>query len=485
MSRELKRLSGLVLAMFLALLVSSSIIQLFQAGALAADDRNTRARYDSYRVQRGPILAGSTPIAESVAVSDSYRWQRNYSSGALYSAVTGYFPILGQATGLEGALNDYLSGTSSDQFFDKIQSLVTGQAPKGATVNTTINPTLQQAAWDALGNYQGAVIVTEPSTGKILAMVSKPTFDPNLLASHDQNEVQSTYQGLLTDPSQPLYNRAIAGNMNPPGSTFKLVVAAAAIESGNFTPDTTFPDLASLTLPGTSTVIQNSGGGTCAGGGQVSIATALRNSCNIPFAELGQQLGYKAIRAMAEKFGFNSTFDVPTAAEASVYPTGALDDSQTMMTAYGQFDVRATPLQMAMVSAAIANGGKVMNPTLVNSITSSNLSVIKEFSPSEYTQAISPQTAATLTQMMVNNVAGGAASNAAISGIQVAGKTGTAQNGATDPYTLWFTGFAPANNPQYAITVLVENGGGLGQTGYGNLIAAPIAKKVLEAVLNK
>lgn len=485
MNRELKRISILVLGMFLALLVSSSIIQLFQAGTLSADARNTRSRYDDYKVQRGAILAGNDSIAESVAVDDTYRWQRTYSNGPLYAAVTGYFPVLGEATGLEGALNDYLTGSSSDQFFDKIQSLVSGQPPKGATVETTIDPVAQQAAWDALGNYQGAVIVTEPSTGKIIAMVSKPSFDTNLLASHDEDTVQATYQTLLNDPTKPLYNRAIAGDMNPPGSTFKLVVAAAAIESGKYTPDSMFPDLSSLTLPGTSTVIQNSGGGTCAGGGEVSMATALKNSCNIPFAELGQQLGAKAIREQAEKFGFDTSFNIPTAAEASVYPSAVLDDSQTMMTAYGQYDVRATPLQIAMVSAAIANGGKVMNPTLVDSITSSNLSTIKDFSASQYSQAISAQTAATLTQMMVNNVAGGAASNAAISGVQVAGKTGTAQNGATDPYTLWFTGFAPADNPKYAITVLVENGGGLGQTGYGNLIAAPIAKKVLEAVLNK
>lgn len=485
MNRELKRISILVLGMFLALLVSSTIIQVAQAGTLSADGRNTRTRYDNYKVQRGPILVGGTAEAISVAVDDNYRWQRQYPNGALYAAVTGYFPVLGEATGLEGALNDYLSGTSGDQFFQKLQSIVTGQSPAGATVETTIDPVAQQAAWDALGDYQGAVIVTEPATGKILAMVSKPSFDTNLLASHDEDTVQATYQTLLNDPAKPLYNRTIAGDMNPPGSTFKLVVASAAIESGKFTAESEFPDLESLTLPGTNTVIRNSGGGTCAGGGTVTLKVALQNSCNIPFAELGQQLGAKAIREQAEKFGFNSSFTVPTDVEASVYPKAVLDDAQTMMTAYGQFDVRATPLQIAMVSAAIANGGKVLNPTLVEAISNSDLSVIKSFSESQFSQAISPETAATMTALMVNDVDHGAASNARLSGVQVAGKTGTAQNGADDPYTLWFTGFAPADHPQYAITVLVENGGGLGQTGYGNLIAAPIAKKVLEAVLNK
>lgn len=484
MNRELKRISVLVLAMFLTLLVASTIIQLVQASSLAADSRNTRSRYDSYKVQRGPILVAGTPVAESVAVDDNYRWQRMYSAAALYAPITGYFPVLGEATGLEGALNEYLSGTSSNQFFEKIQAIVTGNSPRGATVETTIDPVAQQAAWDALGDLQGAVIVTEPATGKILAMVSKPSFDTNLLASHDESTVEATYQNLLADPSKPLINRTIGGDMNPPGSVFKLVVVAAALESGKYTPDSEFPNPSSITLPGTDTVIKNTGGGTCGGGATATIATALRLSCNLPFAELGLELGAEAIRMQAEKFGFNSTFEIPTDVEASTYPR-VLDDAQTMMSAFGQFDVRATPLQMAMVSAAIANKGRVMNPTLVDAITTGDLAPLQSFTASQYSQAVSEQTAATMTQMMVNGVSSGAASNAAIDGVQVAGKTGTAQNGANDPYTLWFTGFAPADDPKYAITVLVENGGGLGQTGYGNLLAAPIAQKVLEAVLNK
>ncbi|HLP22714.1 MAG TPA: penicillin-binding transpeptidase domain-containing protein [Microbacteriaceae bacterium] len=484
MNRELKRLSSLVLGMFLALLVSSTLIQLIHAPQLEADARNTRTRFDSYNVQRGPILVAGTPIAESVAVKDDYRWQRVYPAGDLYSAVTGYFPILGQATGLEGALDAYLGGTSSDQFLEKLQSLVTGQPPKGASVETTIDPIAQQAAWDALGDLQGAVIVTEPATGRIVAMVSKPGFDPNALASHDQSAVEAIYQRLVIEPTQPLSNRAIAGNTNPPGSVFKLVVVAAALESGRFNPDSEFPNPSSLILPGTSTEIRNTEGGTCGGGATVTIATALRLSCNIPFAELGLQLGAKAIREQAEKFGFNSSVAVPMESAVSVYPR-VLDDAQTMMSAFGQFDVRATPLQIAMVSAAIANGGLLMKPTVVDSVARADLSQIASFSPTELRRAISSQTAATMTAMMTNGVNSGAASNARIPGVAVAGKTGTAQNGPSDPYTLWFTGFAPADAPRFAVTVLIENGGGLGQTGYGNLIAAPIAKNVLEAVLNK
>jgi peptidoglycan glycosyltransferase len=207
-------------------------------------------------------------------------------------------------------------------------------------------------------------------------------------------------------------------------------------------------------------------------------------SCNIPFAELGMQLGGKAILDQAEKFGFNTTFDIPMRAAASTFPE-YLDEPQTALASFGQFDVRATPLQIALVSASIANGGKLMYPNVIGSVTASNGKPVQTFAPRLWGQPISAQTATTITQMMVNGVNNGAASNAKINGVAVAGKTGTAENGA-QPNTLWFTGFAPADGPhKYAVTVLVENGGGMGKNGYGNLIAAPVAKRVLEAVLNK
>ena len=485
MNRELKRVSIVALAMFLTLLVSSTIIQYVAAEALAADPRNARSLYESYSVERGPILVGGEPIASSQPSDDNYKFQRIYANGPLYAAVTGYIPVNGEATGLERSLNDYLSGQSSSQFFDSLNRLISGQDPMGASVEVTIDPVAQQAAWDALGDYTGSVVVLEPSTGRILAMVTKPTFDPNALAVHDGAQVQATYDGLLADPSDPLFNRATGGDMNPPGSTMKLVVTAAALESGRYTPDSTFPNPATLTLPGTDAVVSNSSGGTCGPGASVTLADALRLSCNIPFAELGMELGDAAIRQQAEKFGFNSEFEIPTATEVSTYPR-ALDEAQTGLSAFGQGEgLRVTPLQMGMVSAAIANGGIVMNPNLVDSITAPDFTPLQEFEPTEFGRAISEETASTMVQMMVNGVENGAASNARIDGVSVAGKTGTAENGEDDPFTLWFTGFAPADNPQYAITVLVEDGGGLGQEGFGNGIAAPIAKQVLEAVLNK
>ena len=191
MNREIKRVSTIVLAMFLALLVSTSILQVFQADALTSDARNSRARNDSYSQQRGAILVAGQPVAQSVPSDDVYKFQRVYSNGPLYSSVTGFFPINGQATGLEGALNDKLSGSSNSQFFDRVNAILTGKNPQGASVETTIDPVAQQAAYDALGNYQGAVVLLEPKTGRILAMVSKPNYDPNTLASHDTKQVNA------------------------------------------------------------------------------------------------------------------------------------------------------------------------------------------------------------------------------------------------------------------------------------------------------
>ena len=483
MNRELKRVSIVVMLMFAALLTSTSIVQVFQADNLTADDRNTRTRLDSYAVERGAILVGGNPIAQSVPVDDDYKFQREYSNGPVYAPVTGFIPINGAPTGLEQALNSELTGTSNAQFFDQVSSLVTGQDPKGAAVETSIDPVAQEAAWAALGDKQGSVVVTEPATGRVLAMVSKPSYNPNALAVHDSAAVNDTYDSLVADPGDPLINRGI-NSLNPPGSVFKLVVVAAALESGDFTPESTFPNTATFQLPNSSSIVTNSGGGTCGDGDTVTIATALRLSCNIPMAELGLQLGDDAIREMAEKFGFNSEFTIPLSVTASTYPENP-DAAQTALSAFGQTSVRATPLQMAMVSAAIANGGIEMQPNLVDEIIAPDLSTLQGFEPVAGDRVLSAATAATMTEMMVNGVEDGAASNARIDGVDVAGKTGTAENGDDDPYTLWFTGFAPADDPQYAITVLIEDGGGLGQTGFGNLLAAPIAQQVLEAVLNK
>jgi len=485
MTKELRRVSILVLVMFLALFGSVSWIQVVQADALAQNDANRRTRLDSYEIQRGSILAGDTPIATSTPSSDMYSFQRVYTDPQMWSAVTGYYnPALGSATGIEKAMNSELSGTGGSQFLSSIERIVSGQPQKGANVRLSLDPVAQKAAYDALQGYRGAVVAIEPKTGRILAMVSTPGFDTNSLAVHDGTAANKAYDALVADPGKPLSNRAIAGNMNPPGSTFKLVVATAALDSGTVTMQSTFPNPAAYTLPGTSTAVHNAWGGTCGDGPTVTLADAIRLSCNIPMAELAVQIGDKAIRATAEKFGFGQAFSLPLESSPSTYPK-SLSPDKTGLTGFGQGDVRATPLQMAMVSAGIANGGVVMTPRMVDQVVGDDLSVQKQFDNTVFGQAATGEEAAAISAAMQASVSTGAAQGARIDGVDVAGKTGTAENGDTDPYTLWFTGFAPASNPEIAVAVVVEDGGGQGQSGSGDAIASPIAKKVMEAVLKR
>jgi peptidoglycan glycosyltransferase len=484
MNRELRGVSIVVLAMFVALLVSTSIIGAVQSSALAADPRNSFTLADARLAQRGAILVDGKPVAKSVPSDDAYRYQRVYTNGHVYSAVTGFFPVNGAPTGIEDALNESLSGTSGSQFLTRLTDTLTGKHPQGASVELTIDPTLQKAAYDALGEMKGAVVVLQPKTGRILAMVSRPSFDPNALAIHDSAKLEATYRALLGSPSRPLINRAIGGDLNYPGSTFKPIVATAALDSGRFTASSTLPDVAALRLPGTNSFVHNAERTKCASGDTVTITLAMIRSCNIPYAELGMRLGADTIRQTAQKFGFGHAFTIPMRVTPSVYP----DDynlPQTALSAFGQASTRVTPLQMAMVQAAIANNGVVMNPDLVEWVKSAKLHTLQHFTPKVFGRAMSEKTANTLRQIMVADVKEGVASNATIDGVDVGGKTGTSQNGPGLPYTLWFTGFAPAADPQYAIAVVVEDGGGQGQSGVGNTIAAPIAKKVLEAVLKK
>ncbi len=480
MNRELKRVSAVILIMFVALFCSTTTISVFQADNLRDNPHNARTLYESYSAERGPILVAGEPIAESEPVDDKNRFQRVYTKPELYAPITGYFTLNQGTSGIEGELNDYLSGTANDQFLAKVNAILTGQNPKGAAVELTIDPAVQQAAWDALGDHTGAIVALDPSTGAILAMVSKPSYDPNRLASHNSADVISAYNELLNDPHNPLFNRAIGGNLYHPGSVFKLVVTSAALDSGKFTPQSTFPNPATLQLPLSTSVITNSDDGPCGPGETVSIADALRLSCNIPFAELGAALGQDELRKYAQRYGFGSEVDIPMAVTPSTIPD-SLDAPQLMLSSFGQANVRVTPLQIAMISAGIANGGNVMQPTLVHSIIAPDLTVISDFQPAVLFAPLSRETAATITTMMINNVNNGAASNGRIRGIDVGGKTGTAENGVGEPFTLWFTGFAPAQNPKVAIAVVIEDGG----TSYGNAIAAPIARQVMEAVLNK
>jgi peptidoglycan glycosyltransferase len=483
MNRQVRRVSTAVVLMFVALFASTTLNQVVRAESLYQDPRNVRASYESYKTQRGPILVGDRQVVESLSVDNNFRFLRVYKDPK-YAAVTGFFSVFTGSTGVERAMNSYLSGQSSSQFFEQINALLDGTPVTGAAVVLTIDPVIQGVAWDALGDRKGAVVALDPRTGRILAMVSKPSFDPNLLAVQNFAEVQSNYQALLADPDNPLFNRAIGGNLYHPGSVFKLVVAAAALESGRYTASSPLPNVEGYRLPGTVVTIRNSGGALCGSGATVSLGTALAKSCNVPFAQLGVALGQDRIRAQAELMGFGDELRIPNPVTASIYPS-RMDDAQTALSAFGQFDVRTTPLQMAMVSSAIANRGVLMYPQLIDSVVANNLNLLSQPNPRVYSSPISDTTAAFITRMMMDSVENGAATRARISGVNVAGKTGTAEAGPDDPYVLWFTGFAPAENPQVVVAVVIEDGGGLGQSGSGNQLAAPIAKRVIEAVLNR
>jgi len=476
-NRQIKRISTAVVIMFMSLFIGSTFNQVVRADLLYDDSRNLRATYESYKTKRGSILVSGQAIVESVPINTDFRYLRQYSS-SIYSPVTGFFSVYGTATGIERTNNDFLTGQSSSQFFEQINALLDGKPVTGAAVELTLDAELQQLAWDALGEKTGAIVALDPQTGRILALVSKPSFDANVLTEQDFDAYRDSFEILEQDASQPLINRAIAGDMNPPGSVFKLVVAAAAIESGEYTAESQIPNPSLYTLPGTTTQIRNSGGSNCGGGESVSLEFALARSCNIPFAQVGISLGDDRIRAQAELFGFNSQLSIPLQASASTYPS-ELDGPQTALSAFGQFDVRATPLQIAMVASAIANQGVLLQPQLISRIVASNLNVLSEPAPRVFSSPISRETAALLTRMMVTSVTSGAASNASIDGVTVAGKTGTAENGDDQPYTLWFTGFAPATDPKIVVAVVIENGGGLGQNGSGNQLAAPIGRELM------
>ncbi|WP_221584653.1 penicillin-binding transpeptidase domain-containing protein [Microbacterium sp. G2-8] len=485
MTKEIRRLSIIVVFMFVALFASTSIIQVVHADELAKDPNNRRTLYDSYEVRRGPIVAGGEQIARSQSTDDLYAFQRLYEDPEMWSGVTGWLnPALGSATGIEQAMNQELSGFADSAFLSRLEQVVTGQAPRGSTVELSLDPAVQRAAYDAMvgSGYSGAVVALEPATGRVLGLVSTPGFDTNLLSVHDWTAANTAYENLEAAPGNPLQNRAIAGDTYSPGSTFKLVVASAALESGDYTPESTFDNTVAYTLPGTSTEVFNATRGTCGSGDEVTLETAVSLSCNVPMAQLADELGQDAIREQAEKFGYNSALEIPLQVTPSSYPEGLTDD-ETAQTGFGQSKVTSTPLEVALTSAAIANGGVAMNPWMVDQVVGDDLSVQERYAPSEMRRSLDEDSAASVTEMMAASVSEGAATGARIEGVDVAGKTGTAENNPGEPYTLWFTGFAPVENPEVAVAVVVEDGGGIGQEGSGNTIAAPIAKKVMEAVL--
>jgi peptidoglycan glycosyltransferase len=478
----LRRLAAVVVILFASLFASSTFIQFVDAGALNKRPDNVRTLYKEYGRQRGPIVIAGQEVARSVPSQDRYKYLRTYPGGAMYTPVTGFYSVKYGETGIESTEGDLLAGTADQLFYRRISDLLTGRQPQGATVELTIDPKLQKIAYDALGDQRGAVVALDPKTGNVLALVSKPSFDPDLLAGHDTAKVTAARQQLLDDPGRPLDNRA-SGALYPPGSTFKLITAAAALSKGGLTPDSEIPGPASIQLPQSAKRLANDTNAPCGPGDQSTLTEALTQSCNTSFALLGQSVGADALRKQAEAFGFDSDqLRIPLRVARSSFPA-APDAAQTELSSIGQFDVTATPLQMAMVSAAIANGGVLMKPNLVARVRSADLEVIQSAAPSELSRPISSTVADKLRTMMLSVVTRGTGTAAQIDGVDVAGKTGTAQSAEGKPPHAWFTAFASGNGRNIAIAVVVDYGGKAGNEAFGGTVAAPIARKVMEAVV--
>jgi len=489
-NKPIRTISIFCLLLFVALMVNATWLQYWKADSYDKDGRNRRVIEAAYSQQRGAILVGDEPVAESVESDDDYDFQRTYEEPFKYAHVTGYFSFYDQ-TGIERSQNEVLSGDDDVLFVNKLVDLLSNKSGKGGNVVLTLDREAQDAAYAGLdslpGDVEASVVAIQPSSGKILAMATLPSFDPNKLASHDFSSVKTDYERLQTDESEPLLNRAIQTTL-PPGSTFKLVTASAAIESGKYDADSDVPGGVTYQLPQTSDdsgLIDNEG--RSCGSDKIPFMQAMAQSCNTTFAQLGVELGADALREQAEAFGFNEHYLDDIGPQAiSRFPEDA-NEPQAGQSAIGQFEVRATPLQMAMVGAGIANQGVVMKPYIVDSIQSPELETLKQTEPEELSRAISPETADGVTRLMVETVENGTATPGAIPGVTVAGKTGTAQSGQADvpPYA-WFVSFAPAQDPEVAVAVMIQQVDGLerGEIAGGQL-GGPIAKAVMEAVIVK
>ena len=474
MNRSIRRVGVVAALMFFALLLNVTASYLVRAPGLLDDPANARVQQAQFDAPRGAILVGNTPIVSTEPSTGRFSYQRTYANGPLYAPVTGYYSYLYGRSGLEQSYNGQLAGMEGTGLIDRLVSALTNQPGPGNTVQTTLNAKAQKAAWDGLAGRKGAAVAIDYTTGAILAYVSSPGFDPAPLASGDLDAEQAAWKAGLADPASPMYDRA-GGQIYPPGSTFKLVTASAALENG-WPLDQLVDSPAALPLPDTTVSLGNTS--NC-GGAQITLEQALKVSCNTAFANLGLAIGPEKLKAQAEAYGFGTRFDIGVAGATSVFPAG-LDKAQTAMSAIGQYEVAATPLQMALVSAAIANDGVEMTPYLVSEVRAPDLSIVSQTAPREFGRPISPVTARELQDMMVGVVAGGTGQTAQIPGVRVGGKTGTAQSDPSRPNYAWFVGWAA--DPKVAISVFVEDARINEDLIAGGRVAGPIFRQILGAL---
>lgn len=482
MNAPVRKIAISVLVLFTLLILNANVIQVIQADSLRSDSGNTRVLIDEYSRQRGSIVVNGQPIATSVPTDDALQYLRQYSAGPLYAPATGFYSLIFGPSAIERSENDLLAGSDDRLLVRRVTDLFTGRDPKGGSVQLTLNPAAQQAAFDALQGVTGAAVALDPRTGAILAMASTPSYDPNLLSSHDPAAIREYAAQLDAAEPDPRLNRATQDNF-PPGSVFKTVIAAAALSDG-YSPESLIPAPDVLELPGTSATLRNFGGSSCSGSGEQSMIDALTISCNTAFAQLGITLGEERVRAMAAGFGIDgSGFSMPLTVAPSLL--GDIESEAALgQSSIGQRDVRLTPMNAAMIASCIANDGQLMAPYLVSSAQAPDLSVLDETEPSVFSEPINADVANDLTDMMVSVVENGSGEAAQIDGVQVAGKTGTAEvSEGVNPHT-WFIGFAPADDPQIAVAIFVANGGSSQSEQTGGAVSAPIGRAIMEAFLN-
>ncbi|MBU1670261.1 MAG: hypothetical protein KKF41_08785 [Actinobacteria bacterium] len=472
MNRNIKILLAIFTICLLAVVVNLTWIQIFGAEGINGNAYNKRRLVQEYAVQRGDILsADGQVLARSVDTGTEYRWQREYPLGKLFADVTGYDSWKYGRTGLEETFNKELLGLGPQLTVRGLGNRLLGANRKGNSLRLSVDTGLQRTAVEALGARKGGVVAMNPRTGEVLAMVTYPTYDPNVAVPLPGRDTGAAWAALVADPNKPLFDRSTLG-LYPPGSSFKVVTAAAALDLGVVNPQSTFDCGGKLVVDGYP--IYDYGRRSH---GELTFAEALVVSCNITFAQVGAKVGASALVEYAELFGFNREvpFDLPLGV-SKVQPAKTMTPVDLAVASFGQGGDLATPLEMALVASTVANDGVMMAPYLVTEILDYNGKTIESAEDEQYQEVIDRATAETLTAMMVDVVDEGTGTAAQIDGVQVAGKTGTAEIEGAEPHA-WFICFAPAEDPVIAVAVLVEN------AGEGGRVAAPIAREVLEHAL--
>lgn len=486
MNKPLRRIAIFCGLLVFALLIRDNWIQYVRADELKDDKFNRRVTIERYATPRGDIIVDGKSITGSTTSNSSdYEYKRSYKDGPMWAPVTGYASQAFGATQLENIDDGILTGNDDRLFFRNTLDMITGKKKQGGNVVTTLNAAAQKAAYDGLkGRGKGAVVAIDPSTGAILALASFPSYDPSVFAGNSNKDAKA-WQKLqkAQDPNEPMLNRALR-DIYPPGSTFKVVTAAAALENGLYTDadqktDSPLP----YTLPDTVTELKNEGTIPCK---NATMRVALQWSCNTVFGKIGVDVGKEKMLEEAKKFGFGSEQFIPVRSAASNFPE-KMDRPQTALSSIGQFETATTPLQMAMVAAAIANDGKLMKPYMVDKLQAPNLDVLEQTEPEEMSQPLSSKNAQTLQSMMETVVKEGTGKKGQISGVTVGGKTGTAQHGVDNsekPYA-WFISYAKLadGSSPVAVAVVVEDESAIRDIISGGGLAAPIAKSVMEAVI--